>query len=94
MKNVPYPYTIKVLSEEEGGGFFVEFPDLPGCYADGETIDEALKEAKDALNSWIEAARLNHDFIPDPFHKKESLLNHDHDTGDSPYVPTQFFPCA
>jgi antitoxin HicB len=33
-----YPFTIRHLSKEEGGGYLIEFPDLPGCMSDGETI--------------------------------------------------------
>ena len=45
----------------------MEFPDLPGCVADGATPDEAVKEAADALHSWLETARLHGDPIPAPF---------------------------
>jgi antitoxin HicB len=37
-----YPFNIRQLSNEEGGGYLIEFPDLPGCMSDGETIDEAI----------------------------------------------------
>ncbi|MDZ4797067.1 MAG: toxin-antitoxin system HicB family antitoxin [Bryobacteraceae bacterium] len=30
-----YPFTIRPLSEEDGGGFAIEYPDLPGCISDG-----------------------------------------------------------
>ena len=40
MKKIEYPFTIRRLSKAEGGGWLVEFPDLPGCIADGETIEE------------------------------------------------------
>ena len=40
MKKIEYPLTIRRLSKAEGGGWLVEFPDLPGCIADGETIEE------------------------------------------------------
>ena len=29
--------TVSPLSEEDGGGYLIEFPDLPGCMSDGET---------------------------------------------------------
>ena len=32
-----YAIEIRPLTDEEGGGFFATFPDLPGCMADGET---------------------------------------------------------
>lgn len=34
-----YPFTIRHLSKEDGGGYLIEFPDLPGCMSDGETIE-------------------------------------------------------
>lgn len=64
MTDFNYPLTIRHLSEKEGGGYLVEFPDLPGCMADGETIEEALAEAEDALNSWLLTAKEFGDEIP------------------------------
>ena len=37
------------------GGFYCEFPDLPGCFSDGDTIDDLMKNAADAMESWLEA---------------------------------------
>jgi antitoxin HicB len=61
-----YPFKVRSLSEEEGGGFLVEYLDLPGCIADGETVDEALQEAKDALRAWILSAKAEQQYIPAP----------------------------
>jgi WD40 repeat protein len=36
------------LPEDEGGGYLIEFPDLPGCMSDGETIEEATTNGLDA----------------------------------------------
>jgi antitoxin HicB len=52
-----YPFTIRPLEEDEGGGYLIEFPDLPGCMADGETVEEALREGADAVRSWTETMR-------------------------------------
>ena len=41
--NLPYRYILKPLPEEDGGGYLIEFPDLPGCISDGETPEEAGK---------------------------------------------------
>ena len=35
--------------EPEAGGYSVFFPDLPGCYTQGDTMREALYKASDAL---------------------------------------------
>ena len=52
-----YSFTIRHLSNEEGGGYLIEFPDLPGCMSDGESVDEAIKNGQDAIQAWIEAAK-------------------------------------
>jgi antitoxin HicB len=48
-----YPFEIRPLSEEDGGGFLITFPDLPGCMADGETPEEAVREGRDAFRCWM-----------------------------------------
>lgn len=61
-----YPFEIRPLSEEEGGGYLISFPDLPGCISDGETIEAAIKNGTDAINSWIGTAKEFNDPIPVP----------------------------
>lgn len=61
-----YPFTIRHLNQEEGGGYFIEFPDLPGCMSDGETIDEAIQNGNDAVNCWLAAANESGRAIPKP----------------------------
>ena len=50
-----YAVNIAPIPEDEGGGYMVTMPDLPGCLADGETIDEAIHEAQDAFSAWVMA---------------------------------------
>jgi antitoxin HicB len=66
MKGLKYSALVRPLSKEEGGGYFVEIPELPGCIADGETIEEAFAEAKSAIESWIHTAKEFGDPIPNP----------------------------
>lgn len=66
MSKLKYKIIIPPLSAEEGGGYLAEFPDLPGCMADGETIEEALHQAEDALKSWLITAKECGDYIPKP----------------------------
>jgi len=61
-----YPFTIRHLSKEEGGGYLIEFSDLPGCMSDGETIDEAILNGKDAIQAWLHAAKETNRPIPKP----------------------------
>lgn len=37
-----YAHVIEPLSDEDGGGYLITFPDLPGCMADGETLEETM----------------------------------------------------
>jgi antitoxin HicB len=66
MNSPQYPFTVRPLTEDEGGGWLVEFPDLPGCMADGETPEEAVSEGEDAVRSWIAAMREAGRPIPEP----------------------------
>ena len=48
---------LRPLTEAEGGGYLIEFPDLPGCMSDGDTIEEAIANGEDAKRCWIGAMR-------------------------------------
>lgn len=61
-----YPVIVRELDENDGGGILVEFPDLPGCIGDGETVEEALQNAKRAADEWIEAAKEMGRPVPEP----------------------------
>lgn len=41
-------YTI-LIHEAEEGGFWSEVPVLRGCYSQGESIDETLRNTKEAI---------------------------------------------
>lgn len=66
MKISDYPMVIRSLSDEEGGGVLVEYPDLPGCMADGDTLEEAIREGEDAVKAWIATAKAEGKSIPQP----------------------------
>ncbi len=50
-------FEVRPLDEAEGGGYLIEFPEFPGCMADGETPGEAMREGADALKSYLETLR-------------------------------------
>ena len=41
------------LIDGEPGAYGAAFPDCPGCTAMGESIDEAIRHAGEALREWI-----------------------------------------
>ena len=49
-----YQFTVRPLSKDEGGGYLVEYPDIPGCMSDGETIQKAIANGREALRDCIE----------------------------------------
>jgi antitoxin HicB len=49
-----YLFTVRPLSKEEGGGYLVEYPDIPGCMSDGETVEEAIRNGREALLDCLE----------------------------------------
>jgi len=55
MSRLEYPLAVRPLSTEDGGGYLVEFPDLPGCMSDGETVEEAIRNGAEAVRDWIAA---------------------------------------
>ena len=71
-EQLKYPFEIRNLSDEEGGGYSITFPDLPGCISDGDSIEEAIKNGIDAVNSWLETAQEFNDSIPEPFSRQAS----------------------
>jgi antitoxin HicB len=61
-----YPFQIRKLAGEEGGGYLIEFPDVPGCMSDGETPQEAIVNGRDALKCCLLTMREFGDDVPQP----------------------------
>ncbi len=55
-----------VVHEAEEGGFWAEVPDLPGCFTQGETLDEVWQNAREAIATYLEALRAKGDAVPGP----------------------------
>ena len=66
MRFEDYPITLSPLPQDEGGGYMVTIPDLPGCIADGETVEEAIAEARDAFEAWTIAEQEDAGTLPAP----------------------------
>lgn len=55
-----------ILEPDEGSGYVVTCPSLPGCYSEGETIEEALANIREAIELCLEDLREHGEEIPDP----------------------------
>ena len=53
-----------LLRKEPEGGYTVIVPSLPGCITYGETIEEAIEMAKEAIELYIESLREHGEEIP------------------------------
>jgi len=53
-----------LLRKEPEGGFTVFVPSLPGCITFGDTIEEAIEEAKEAIELYIESLKAHGEEIP------------------------------
>ncbi len=65
-RELSYPFLMRHLTDEEGGGFLIEYPDLPGCISDGETIAQTIENGEDAVRCWLTAAKESGRKVPKP----------------------------
>ena len=56
-------YTVLIHRAEEGG-FLAEVPTLPGCYSQGETIEETMSNIKEAIEAHLLALRDEKEEMP------------------------------
>ncbi len=54
-----------LLTPEAEGGFSVSVPALPGCFTQGETIEEAMEMAREAISLYVESLELDGESVPD-----------------------------
>ncbi|MEX2499050.1 MAG: type II toxin-antitoxin system HicB family antitoxin [Wenzhouxiangellaceae bacterium] len=59
-------YELIIYWSDEDESFVVEVPELPGCMADGETYEQAVANAQQVIEEWIETARVLDRPIPEP----------------------------
>jgi predicted RNase H-like HicB family nuclease len=59
------PY-IALVHKDEGTSYGVSFPDVPGCIAAGDTFEEAVANAAQALAGHLALMRADGDPIPAP----------------------------
>ncbi len=59
------PYA-RVLLPDRDGGYTAEILEFPGCIAEGDTGEEALRNLESAAASWIEAQLEQGQSIPEP----------------------------
>ncbi|MCA9288683.1 MAG: type II toxin-antitoxin system HicB family antitoxin [Phycisphaerales bacterium] len=61
-------YTV-IFEREEDGGYHVFCPTLPGCHSQGDTLDEAVENIREAIALFVESLEAHGEPIP-----REDLL--------------------
>jgi len=56
---------VVVIEEDEDGGYVGSVPNIPSCHSQGDTLDELMKNMKEAIELCLEATEM----------EKELLLN-------------------
>lgn len=56
-------YTV-VLEREEDGGYHAFCPALPGCHSQGDTLDEAVANVREAIELYLESLHAHNEPIP------------------------------
>ena len=59
-------YPIAIEPGDETHAFGVVVPDLPGCYSAGDTLDEAVDNAREAIEFWLETVIDDGGAVPAP----------------------------
>ena len=59
-------YPIAIEPGDEGHAYGVVVPDLPGCFSAGDTLDDAMTNAREAIELWLETVMDDGGTIPAP----------------------------
>ena len=61
-----YPFEVRPLPEDDGDGYLISFPDFAKCISNGETIEVALVNGRNALKATIAALKAKKLPVPAP----------------------------
>ena len=65
-KLTDYPFEIRPLAHDDGGGYLISFPDFADCISDGESVEEAIANGRDALKATLAALKARKFPVPAP----------------------------
>ena len=57
-------YTVEIIREEDGIGYFAVVPSLPGCFSQGRTIEAAKRNIAKAIAIHIKSLRRAGEPVP------------------------------
>ncbi len=59
-------YAVLIYRDEASGMYLVDVPDLPGVITEGRTVEEAAKNAQEAIRSHLRVLREMGEEVPQP----------------------------
>ena len=69
-----YQYSIILQPELEEGGYSVSVPALPGCHTQGDTLEEAITNAREAIQCYIEGLLKDGEPIPEEKEHPQAII--------------------
>jgi predicted RNase H-like HicB family nuclease len=88
MKPAKHIYPAVLGYDESTGKYYVLWPDLPGCTTTGNTPEEALMNANEAMSLHLYGMEEDHDEIPAP----SSVTGIPHDNNETPILVEAWMP--
>jgi antitoxin HicB len=66
-------YTIIMEPDIDEGGYTVTVPALPGCITQGETLEQCIERAREAIAGYIESLQLDGLPVPEETERPQML---------------------
>jgi predicted RNase H-like HicB family nuclease len=48
-------FLVNLIYDQDNKGYVADVPELPGCMSEGETVEAALRNVKEAISLYVEA---------------------------------------
>lgn len=74
MSQREYTYTIILEPDIEDGGYTVKVPALPGCVTQGDSLEEAIAMAKDAIALYLASLIADGEPVPEE-HERPQVIS-------------------
>ena len=66
-------WNVLLIPDTESGGYTAKVPSLPGCVSEGDTLEEALANIKEAIELYLESLQADNEPIPTDNTKIETV---------------------
>ena len=73
MSGRQYTYTIMLDPDPDEEGYVLTVPALPGCFTQGETVEEAIERAKEAIQCHIEGLIADGEPVPEERERPQAI---------------------